>query len=338
MNDSQKEQLQQEVVRRYENLSDELKKAMMSVSSAEIIYEVGKKHDLNVEKIGVLAEEVGYIMLGMIPPSDFVSDLKNLLEIEENKANEIAQEINHKIFLPIREEMKKTYGTNFLEETITERQGTSDMRQGTPKTIVPPRPIPPTPSRVVGPSIPQRPQPPYQFGQGPAPFQTRPTTESGLGRPTPPPTPPGPATPTTFERPTPPPIPPLPAGQPVTEGDLSPRPMPPPIFSQPKEITQTEEIKQPQETRNMRQETNITPPGLPTKQPTTDNLQPPTLTKQPSGFEVESEKLDVGLPEVEEELKPKLLESLPKEKPLEARIAEKTPPKYHADPYRESVE
>ena len=331
MSDEEKEQLQQEVVRRYENLSDELKRAMMSVSSAEIIYEVGRKHDLNVEKIGILAEEIGYIMLGMVPPSGFISDLKELLEVEENKANEIAQEINHKIFLPIREEIKRTYGTSFSEEMrASDQLPTTNSQQ--PTTT---RPMPPAPSRVEEPTIPPRPtppfipsqpipppfnqrptpppipprptaegdvgpQPPYSFGQGPAPFQTRPTpppipTQQGLG-----------------------PIPP----RPTTEGGLG-RPTPPPIFSQPKEITRAGEIKQP-----------ATPPSL----KALEGAAPPPPELPTKKQEIGSGKLEVGLPEVEEELKPKLLESLPKEKPLEARIAEKNPPKYHLDPYKEPIE
>lgn len=320
MNDEQREKLQQEVVRRYENLSDELKRAMMSVSSAEIIYEVGRKHGLNVEKIGVLAEEIGYIMLGMIPPSGFISDLKDLLEVEENKANEIGQEINHKIFLPIREEMKRIYGTSFSEETITERQETSDMRQGTIERPTPP----PIPQRPTPPFIPSQPMPtPRSFPQRPVPptIPPRPTPEFGSGPRMPVPhgaEPPGfrptaPAPPPFAMRSTPPPTPSRP-----TQQGLG-RSTPPPIFIQPKEITQTEEIKA-------------------TGQPPTTNSQPPTPANKPTWLEVGSGKLEVGLPEVEEELKPKLLESLPKEKPLEARIAEKTPPKYHTDPYRETFE
>src|SRR3989344_1876716 len=226
MDEEKKEQLQQEVVRRYENLSDELKRAMMSVSSAEIIYEVGRKHGLDVEKIGILAEEVGYIMLGMVPPSGFISDLKDLLEIEENKAKEIAQEINHKIFLPIREEMKRTYGTSFSEETgASGQQPTSNFQPSFAKATEDRQP-------PIPPAIPSRPQPPYQFGQGPAPFQTRPSAPF---------------------RPIPPPIPP--------------RPIPPPIFSQPKEISRAGEVQQPTTPPSLKASEGAAPPppGLPTE-------------------------------------------------------------------------
>jgi len=234
---------------------------MTGVSTAEVIYSVGQKHGLNVEQIGLLAEEVGFIMLGMVGASDFITNLQTLLDIPQEKAGEIAQEINHKIFLPIREELRGIYGMNISEEIATTAP-TPPVPQATPKSTPPARPAPESEIEKKPEHIPQA---------------LRQDTEQVLQRL---------RTAEPISRPTPPPPPGLPMGDTV-------KPLPPSVHS-------------------------IPPPPQGVSQP-----------KHPES---------IKMAEVEEELKPKLLETLPKEKPLEARIAEKTPPKYHSDPYRESVE
>src|SRR3989344_8458457 len=107
----QTNQIDEEAIfQRYESLPDDLKDALMGVTTADAIYEVGRKADLNVEKIGELDEEVGLIILGFTPSANFISDLKTILGINEEKATEIASEINERVFLSIRESLKRLHG------------------------------------------------------------------------------------------------------------------------------------------------------------------------------------------------------------------------------------
>lgn len=266
MTQEQKEQLQQAVVSRYQELPEDLKSAMMSVSSAEIVYEIGKRYNLDIEKIGILAEEVGYIMLGLVEADNFVSDIKKLLVLEEGPALEIAREVNNKIFLPVRETLKNIYGDNFPENiTATEPKPKEE-----PAGIISQAAARPPESLPV-----QTPEEPAEAAlEEPEPEKTE--TEE-----------PAPA-PSAVEGPAPEPIP---ASKPEPPAGL---------------------------------------PIAPLAPSTVEGLAPAPIVK---------------LPEVEEELKPKeepkpsLMPSLPKQKPLEARIAEKNPAQYHKeDPYRETTE
>jgi len=93
---------QEEIFKRYAELPQEVKDAIFAEATAEKMNEIGKKHGLLIDKIGNLAREAGYVMLGLEHPNDFVSNLVSTLEVPELKAREIASDINEAIFKPIR--------------------------------------------------------------------------------------------------------------------------------------------------------------------------------------------------------------------------------------------
>lgn len=103
------------ILQRYDSLPDDLKQSLMGVGTASELYKIGKNANLGVEKIGRLAEEVGLIILGLTPSQNFISDLKQKLEVTEEKAGEIASEVNARIFLPIRESLKRLHGASWSE-------------------------------------------------------------------------------------------------------------------------------------------------------------------------------------------------------------------------------
>lgn len=107
---------QEEIFKRYEELPEDLKTAMYSASTAEIIYQIGKKHGLNIEETGDLTTEVAKILLGLNHPKNFISTLADVFDLSKEKATEIAQDVNHEIFFPIREELKKLHGIGASSE------------------------------------------------------------------------------------------------------------------------------------------------------------------------------------------------------------------------------
>ncbi|MBU6415069.1 hypothetical protein KGQ34_02420 [Patescibacteria group bacterium] len=108
--------IQEELLKRYEALPQDLKEIMMSVETAEIIFEIGKKFGLNIEKTGKLAEEIGFVILGVVPSKDFVKNLKDILEVDEDKALGVASEANHRIFLKIRDTLKTMHGVRWVDQ------------------------------------------------------------------------------------------------------------------------------------------------------------------------------------------------------------------------------
>lgn len=99
-----------EIIKRYEELPEDIQKAYFSSATSDAIFEVGKKHGLVIEKMGELADETGLVMLGMTKPTEYIRNLEKRLDVEATKAKEIAEDINQKVFSPIRESLKKIHG------------------------------------------------------------------------------------------------------------------------------------------------------------------------------------------------------------------------------------
>jgi len=109
---------QQQLDSQYEKLPQVLREAIFSAEIAEKMYEIGRRNGLNVEKTGFLAEEAGYIVLGLTHPREFLGQLTERLEITTDKAKEVAQQVNHEIFFPLHEALKQAHGVDVKEETI----------------------------------------------------------------------------------------------------------------------------------------------------------------------------------------------------------------------------
>jgi hypothetical protein len=101
---------QQQLLERYRKLPGDLKEAIFSVETAEIIQKISKKYGLHIDKMGELASETGLVMLGITHPRDFISNISSRLEISREKATEIAKDINNEIFSKVRENLKNIHG------------------------------------------------------------------------------------------------------------------------------------------------------------------------------------------------------------------------------------
>lgn len=145
---------QNEIEEYYRKLPEVLRDALFSPSVAENIFAVGKKFGLTIEKIGFLAEQVGFIVLGLSRPPVFTRVLAESLGMDNDKAREIAKEINSQIFYPLREALKAAHQIEITEPATNDQRPTTEtepiaatMAKFMPlsKVEVPsmPRPIPP---------------------------------------------------------------------------------------------------------------------------------------------------------------------------------------------------
>lgn len=98
------------MMERFRDLPDDLQNAVFSPNTADAILAVGKKAGIAIDKIGELADETGLVMLGLTPPGEFIRNLTKRLEVDPEKAKAIAEEINQKIFQPVRESLKRVHG------------------------------------------------------------------------------------------------------------------------------------------------------------------------------------------------------------------------------------
>lgn len=127
-----------ELQQKFKKLPENLRDAIFSVDTANIIQAISKKYGLAVDKMGELADEVGLLMLGITHPKDFVANLGSRLGTDAETTQKIAQELNAQIFSKVKESLKKLHGVG--EEALESREQNLESRM--PLTSTPP----PTPA------------------------------------------------------------------------------------------------------------------------------------------------------------------------------------------------
>src|SRR3989344_2529500 len=98
---------QQELEEKYKQLPATIEEAIFSASAEKALEEIREKHNLQIDQLGILADETRLVMLGLTHPKNFINNLAERLNLDGETAKNIAQEINQRIFYKIREELKK---------------------------------------------------------------------------------------------------------------------------------------------------------------------------------------------------------------------------------------
>lgn len=122
--------VQQEVLDRYKKLPKELQDAMFSEETTDTVFNIGQRHGLLIDKIGEMATEIGFLILGKTHPDSFVGNLAKRLGIDATIASKIADDINREIFAPVREHLHALHGSSF--ETPTQAPTFSPSPTPTP--------------------------------------------------------------------------------------------------------------------------------------------------------------------------------------------------------------
>lgn len=76
------------------------------VQTAFTIAEIGQRYNFHIDQIGLLAELNRNMLLGLVNPQEFLQELL-VAKIPDADAKQIMTEINQKIFVPLRNEMRK---------------------------------------------------------------------------------------------------------------------------------------------------------------------------------------------------------------------------------------
>ena len=93
----------------YKRLPFDLKKAIVSGETRQQVQAIADRHHLLYEQVADLETETALVMLGLRPPADFITNVKGALNLPEEKARAIAEDINTEIFRPVRESLKKIH-------------------------------------------------------------------------------------------------------------------------------------------------------------------------------------------------------------------------------------
>ncbi len=93
----------------FDNLPADVREAMSSINTTNVVKNLGKKYSLHTDKVGELAEEIGLFMLGFTRPTDFLTQVQTRLGVPLETAGDIVKDVNIQLFFPIRESLKKIH-------------------------------------------------------------------------------------------------------------------------------------------------------------------------------------------------------------------------------------
>ncbi|MCE9549391.1 hypothetical protein K8Q98_03290 [Candidatus Nomurabacteria bacterium] len=105
-----------------EKLPPEIRELFLMPDLGEKIIAIGKKNTLNVEQMGSLETETYLVMLGLVRPEEFESELKSNLKIDELKAKNIITDVNLQILSGIREKLEKLHEKKEGDAPLTESE------------------------------------------------------------------------------------------------------------------------------------------------------------------------------------------------------------------------
>ena len=150
----------------FEKLPQDIKEAMYGVDSSETIQSISKKYNLLIDKMGILSEETGLVMLGLTHPKDFIPKLVLRLGVDQTTAKSIAQDVNEQIFKKVRESLMKIHG---LGEAPTPLKADVGAKTEKPEVKVEVK-VEPKPLEI----RPVPPAPPAALPVEPAPLEEKP--------------------------------------------------------------------------------------------------------------------------------------------------------------------
>ncbi|MES2409176.1 MAG: hypothetical protein V4509_02635, partial [Patescibacteria group bacterium] len=91
------------------NLPAEIRNVVSSVETTDHINIIGKKHNLQIDKIGDLVDLTFDVVMGIVATKDFVKEIQNDLHMSALEASVLARDIDENIFKPIKETMVGLY-------------------------------------------------------------------------------------------------------------------------------------------------------------------------------------------------------------------------------------
>ena len=94
-------------------LPEKLKDAIFSEETANAIFDICEKHQIEDNQKSKIAKLVGDSLMGLLPPDKLQESIKTETWIEQTEAEKIALEINRFILYPVKEALNSLYAIEF---------------------------------------------------------------------------------------------------------------------------------------------------------------------------------------------------------------------------------
>ncbi len=100
---------QQQAGQRWDTITPQLREALFSDVDADFVWNLCQNEHLTEEKSYQVAEISGYVLLGFLHPEDLAGELVESVDLPAPLAKTISDQINSRIFAPLRVDIDKVY-------------------------------------------------------------------------------------------------------------------------------------------------------------------------------------------------------------------------------------
>lgn len=97
---------------RFSTLPNKIQEAIEDSKYQTSIYNIGNKYLLNISQIGELEEITTKVMIGLVSPGDYESEIKSKIKTTDTQTKNIVSEINELVFKNIKEVLKENWNKN----------------------------------------------------------------------------------------------------------------------------------------------------------------------------------------------------------------------------------
>ncbi|MEK7120925.1 MAG: hypothetical protein AAB840_02435, partial [Patescibacteria group bacterium] len=153
---------EEQLKQKYDNLPPDLREALDSTEVFAKFQAISDRYRLLLDKAGMLEQEVSLVLLGLVPAPEFVSRIRQKLEVSLEEAQKIAGDVNETIFKGFRDSLMRVHAS--VGEEKREEVSLKPPIPPLPAGRLPP--IPPVPPRPAGgppPNLPTQPAPMRDF-------------------------------------------------------------------------------------------------------------------------------------------------------------------------------
>jgi hypothetical protein len=154
---------QNQVLDRWDTLPMELREALCSESNSDFLWKICEAEHIPDEKIYDASRISGYVLMGFLHPEDVAEELHEAIGIDVKTASLIEDELNRRIFAPLRQQIDQVYAplskyeidSQIIKDAKAPRASIIPVPRSAPAPITPPTPPAPSvpPPQIISDSL-----------------------------------------------------------------------------------------------------------------------------------------------------------------------------------------
>lgn len=107
---------EQDIVRVYDSLPEHIQAALNSPQLTNAAKMLGEKHDLHIDQIDSLIQEVAYALAGLTKAEEFIDRLENQVRLSRAVAQDLGKDIDSIIFEAVRDALRDSTNDEYVNE------------------------------------------------------------------------------------------------------------------------------------------------------------------------------------------------------------------------------